>query len=184
MEIQFDTFTLDTFATVEHKGNVSALYAGWVMLESAPGHDEVQGELLGSYLFELFELHNANLSVSKTKFSQLLRQCERGIANCRIERVLSLKDTERHRLARELVIKATKVLLKDQLKMQDELQETKMLSNTNGSRQPDALRECYLQGTKLPSCLDTTHMGTEKSNFNVWVSATPGGGLAFLGIGS
>ena len=125
MEIQFDAFTLDTFATVERRDNVSALYAGWVMLECAAGHDEVQGELLGSYRFELFELHNAQMSVSKTKFSQLLRQCEQGIANCRIERVLSLKDTERHRLARELVIQATKVLLKDQLKTQDELQGNK-----------------------------------------------------------
>ena len=125
MEIQLDTFTLDTFATVEHKGNISALHAGWVMLECAAGHDEVQGELLGSYRFELFELHNAQMSVSKTKFSQLLKQCEKGISNCRIERVLSLSDTERHRLARELVIQATKVLLKDQLKTQDELQGNK-----------------------------------------------------------
>ena len=87
-----------------------------------PGHDEVQGKLWGSYRFELFELHDANLSVSKTKFSQLLKQCERGIANCRIDQVLTLNDTERHRLARELVIQATKVLLKDQLKTQDELE--------------------------------------------------------------
>ena len=41
MEIQFDAFTLDTFATVEHKGNVSALHAGWVMPESLGGKTDM-----------------------------------------------------------------------------------------------------------------------------------------------
>jgi len=55
-----------------------------------------------------------------------------------------------------------------------------MLSNANGSRQPDAQGECYLKGTKLRSYLDITHMGKEKSNLNVWVSAKSGGGMACL----
>ena len=76
---------------------------------------------MGSYRFEVFELHHAALSVSKTKFSQLLALCEQGIANCRIARVLALTQAEQHRLARELVIQCTKVLLKDQLKTHDEL---------------------------------------------------------------
>ena len=41
-----------------------------------------------------------------------------------------------------------------------------MLSNADGSRQPDPQGECYLQGTKLPSCLDTTHMGMIEIDFN------------------
>lgn len=119
MQIKFDEFILDVFAEVERKGHISALYCGWVMLDNT--RNDLQGDLLESYRFEVFELHNAALSVSKTKFGRLLELCERGIANSRIERVLNLNHTERHRLARELVIQATKVLLKDQLKTQSEL---------------------------------------------------------------
>ena len=41
-----------------------------------------------------------------------------------------------------------------------------MLSNANGSRQPDAQGECYLQGTKLPSYLDEDYMGISPQGFN------------------
>ena len=121
MDIEFDGFTLSIFSEVDHRGGVSALYAGWLMLVKIAGYD-VQGELLGSYRFKLFEIHSEELAVSKTQFGSLLEQCERGISNCRIDQVLNLDDKARHRLARELVIQATKVLLKDQLKTQDELQ--------------------------------------------------------------
>jgi len=120
MDIEFDGFTLSVFAEVEHSGDVSALYAGWLMLVKIAGY-EVQGELLGSYRFKLFELHSEELAVSKTQFGRLLEQCERGISNCGIDQVLKLDGKARHLLARELVIQATKVLLKDQLKTQDEL---------------------------------------------------------------
>ena len=58
--------------------------------------------------------------------------------------------------------------------------ETKMLDNSHGSRQPDSQGESFLQSTKLRSYLDIAHVGKEKSNLNVWVSAKPGGGLAVL----
>ena len=41
-----------------------------------------------------------------------------------------------------------------------------MLSNAYGSRQPGAQGECYLQGIKLPSYLDTTYMGMSEADFN------------------
>ena len=34
-----------------------------------------------------------------------------------------------------------------------------MLSNANGSRQPDSQGECFLKGKKLPSHLDVMNMG-------------------------
>ena len=41
-----------------------------------------------------------------------------------------------------------------------------MLSNANGSRQPDSQGECFLKGTKLSGSLDTTHMGMSEADFN------------------
>ena len=40
-----------------------------------------------------------------------------------------------------------------------------MLSNADGSRQLDSQGECFLKGTKLPSHLDTTHMGMNEVDF-------------------